>query len=142
MDEHVIKYYRKLLKNGFLHTGQLDNPDIFLDTVGEKIRICGHTRNNYLHLYINISDGKISEIKYLCVCDPTANVVVEVLCHLIEHKTLEETAALTPQSFSTEIGGGDEDYLKKSQRIIELLKRGIDRYLHSNSNNNCAEEIG
>jgi hypothetical protein len=133
MDEYVIKYYRKLLRSGFLHSGCLENPSIFLDTVGEKIRICGQTHHNYLHLYINIIEGKIDQIKYLCVCDPTANVVVEVLCVLCEKKTIEEASALTPEMFSSEIGGGNEDYLKKAQAILELLNRGLDRYISSAS---------
>jgi hypothetical protein len=41
MDEQVIKYYRRLLKTGFDHVGSLENPSIFLDSVGEKIRVCG-----------------------------------------------------------------------------------------------------
>jgi hypothetical protein len=128
MDEFVIKYYRKLLRYGFLHSGCLENPSIFLDTVGEKIRICGHTHHNYLHLFINIKERRIDQIKYLCVCDPTANVVVEVLCVVAENKTLEEASALTPEIFCSEIGGGNEDFLKKARAILELFNRGLDRY--------------
>lgn len=128
MNECVVKYYRKLLKTGFAYSGCLENPSIFLDTVGEKIRVCGSTRHHYLHLFINISEGRLEEIKYLCTCDPAANVVVEVFCGLVEKKTIEEALALKPESFLEVTGGGDEDFLKKARGILELLKRGLDRY--------------
>ena len=88
MDELVVKYYRRLCRTGFEHTGELENPAIFLDTVGEKIRICSHVSHAYMHIYINIRDGIIDDVKYLCTCDPTANVVVEILCNLIKGKTI------------------------------------------------------
>jgi NifU-like protein involved in Fe-S cluster formation len=137
MDQWVIKYYRNMLKTGFKHTGCLENPSVFLDTVGEKIRICGSTRHNYLHLYINISEGKLEEIKYLCTCDPTANVVVEILGGLVEKKTISEALSLKPEAFSQVIGGGDEDFLKKAQGILDLLKRGLDRYNAGIPANKC-----
>jgi NifU-like protein involved in Fe-S cluster formation len=132
MDQYVIKYYRNLLRQGFSHAGLIENPSVYLDTVGEKIRICGHVSHNFMHIYINISGGRLEEAKYQCTCDPTANVVVEVLCALIEKKTIAESLALTPEAFSREIGGGDADFLKKVQGIMELLKRGLDRYTAAN----------
>ena len=128
MDELVVKYYRRLCKDGFEHTGSLENPSIFLDTVGEKIRICSHVSHAYIHVYINVRDNTINDIKYLCTCDPTANVVVEILCSLIKGKTIKEAEALTEESFSRALGSCGEDFLKKARGIIELLHRGIARY--------------
>ncbi|MGD1119833.1 MAG: iron-sulfur cluster assembly scaffold protein [Dehalococcoidales bacterium] len=128
MDELVIKYYRRLCQKGFEHTGELENPSIFLDTVGEKIRICSHVSHAYMHIYINVKNGIIDEIKYLCTCDPTANVVVEILCALLKGKTLQEAEALTEESFSRALGSSGEEFLKKSRGMIELLHRGIARY--------------
>ncbi len=128
MDELVVKYYRRLCREGFEHAGSLEDPDIFLDTVGEKIRICSHVAHAYLHIYIRVRDGVIDDIKYLCTCDPTANVVVEMLCSLIKGKKIEEAENLTGSSFSWALGGGGEEYLKKARGIIELLNRGITRY--------------
>jgi NifU-like protein involved in Fe-S cluster formation len=128
MDELVIKYYRQLLKNGFKYAGAIENPSIYLDSVGEKIRICGSTTNNFVHIYINIADGKIEDVKYLCTCDPIANVVVELLCSLLEGKTIEEAEAITEDSFSGRLGSRGEDFLKKSRGTLELLHRGLARY--------------
>jgi NifU-like protein involved in Fe-S cluster formation len=128
MDEIVVKYYRRLCRKGFEHAGEMENPSIFLDTVGEKIRICSHVSHAYMHIYICVSDGAISDIKYLCTCDPTANVVVEIMCGLVKGKTLEEAWALTEESFVRALGGGGEEYRKKARGIIELLHRGITRY--------------
>ncbi len=128
MDELVIKYYRRLLREGFQYCGCLENPSIYLDSVGEKIRICGHTGHNYVHVYINLKDDIISEIKYLCSCDPTANVVVELFCSLVDKKTLVEAEALTEAEFLKALGSAGEEFLKKSAGIIELFKRGTARY--------------
>jgi NifU-like protein involved in Fe-S cluster formation len=128
MDELVVKFYRRMCKTGFEHTGSLENPSIFMDTVGEKIRICSHVSHAYMHIFINVRQGIIEDVKYLCTCDPTANVVVEILCSLIKGKTIKEAEALTEEDFSRALGGGGEEFLKKARGIIELLHRGITRY--------------
>jgi len=128
LDEAVIKYYRKVLRYGFEHTGSIENPTIFLDSIGENIPICAQAAMSYMHLYINIKDGTIGDIKYLCMCDPTANVVAEILCTLVKGKTLAEVAAITEDSFAGVLGTRDEEFLKKSRGIIELINRGLMRY--------------
>lgn len=128
MDEAVIKYYRKLLRYGFEHTGSIENPTIFLDSIGENIPICAQVAMSYMHLYINIRDGTIEDIKYLCMCDPTANVVAEILCTLVKGKTLAEVEAITEDSFARVLGSRGEEFLKKARGIIELINRGLTRY--------------
>ena len=128
MDELVVKYYRHLCRTGFEHSGELANPSIFLDTVGEKIRICSHVSHAYMHIYINIRNGIVNNIKYLCTCDPTANVVVEILCSLIKGKTIRQAEAITEEDFSGVLGSTGEEFLKKVRGIIELLHRGLTRY--------------
>jgi NifU-like protein involved in Fe-S cluster formation len=126
MDQAVIQYYRRLLKTGFEHAGSLENPSIFLDTVSEKIPICGSI-TDYLHLYINVKKGKIETIKYLCTCDPTTNVAVEILCILIQGKTAEEIKTITEDSFFKVIESRSEEISKKAKGLMELLTRGLDR---------------
>ena len=128
MDQVVAQYYRHLCRTGFQHTGELENPSIFLDTVGEKIRICSHVSHAYMHIYINVHEGTIDDIKYLCTCDPTANVTVEILCSLLKGKTIKEAEALTEESFIQTLGTRGDEFLKKVKGIIELLHRGIKRY--------------
>lgn len=133
MDELVVKSYRKLCREGFKHTGELKNPSILLDTVGEKFRICSHVAHSYMNVYIKILKEKIEDIKYLCTCDPTANVTVEILCELLSGRTLEDAELLTEKDFTEFLGGGGEDFLKRVRGIIELLHRGISRYKTSMS---------
>jgi len=131
MDEVVVKFYRRLCREGFKHTGELENPSIFMDTVGEKIRICSHVSHAYMHIYINVRNGIIDDIKYLCTCDPAANVAVEIFCSLIKGKTVPEAEALTETDFTQALGTEGEEYLKKTRGLIELLRRGISRYQSS-----------
>jgi NifU-like protein involved in Fe-S cluster formation len=128
LDEAVIKYYRKLVRYGYDHMGKFDQPTIFLDTVGENIKVCAQVAQAYIHLYINISNGIIDDIKYLCMCDPTANVAVEALCSLVKGKSLDEAKRITEDDFSRVIGSKGKDFLKSAKGLIKLLKRGIERY--------------
>jgi NifU-like protein involved in Fe-S cluster formation len=127
MDEAVIKFYRKLLKTGFEHFGSFENASIFLDNVGEKVLICGST-NDFMQLYINVVNNRIENIKYMCVCDPTANVVVEILCTLVKGKTLDEAVGLAEPAFYQFLGSGGEELQKKARGLLELLRLGIVRY--------------
>ena len=131
MDQKVIKYYRKLLKEGFSNAGSLENPSILLDTVGEKIRICGHAGENHMYVYIAVAEDEkqtLSDCKYLCNCNPTANVVVEILCTLIKGRTLNEVEKLGVDDFVRVLDSSGEEFLEKSNGIVELLGRGIRRY--------------
>jgi NifU-like protein involved in Fe-S cluster formation len=127
MDEAVIKYYRKLLRTGFEHSGSFENPSIFLDNAGEKILVCGST-GDFMQLYVNVVNNRIDNIKYMCVCDPTANVAVEILCALMKGKTLEEAVNLKEEAFYRLLGSSGEELQKKVKGLLELLKRGIQRY--------------
>lgn len=132
LDEPVVKYYRKLLRYGFQHCGRLENPSIFLDSIGENIPICSQVAQAYMHLYINIRDNIIQDIRYLCMCEPTANVAVEILCTMIKGKTIEEVKGITVDDFSRVLGGKSKDFEKSSKGLIELLNRGITQYQTKN----------
>ena len=127
VDEAIIKYYRRLLRAGFQYAGSWESPTIFLDTIGEGIRICGNL-TDYIHLYVDIRKGTVSEAKYLCACDPAANVAVEILCSLVTGKTLAEVATLTECSFCEALGSESEELRGKAKRLLQLLDRGIARY--------------
>jgi NifU-like protein involved in Fe-S cluster formation len=128
MDEKVIQYYRMITREGYKHTGSFDNPSIFLDSAGEKIALCSKTVDSYVHIYINIHNSKIEDIKYLCTCRPTANVVAEIFCSLIKDWTIEEAEALTEDDFSAALDTNEEEFLTSAQAIIKLLQRGLERY--------------
>ena len=127
MEEAVIKYFRELLKSDFPHAGSFENASIFVETVGERMIDCGNT-GNYMQLYIRIADRRIDDIKYLCSCEPTANVAVEVLCTLVKGKTIEEAAGITEQAFYRFLGIEGEELRKKVRGVLELLNEGITRY--------------
>ena len=126
MNEAVIKYYRVLLKEDFPNSGALENPSVFVEAVGEHMIDCGNT-GNYMQLYLQVVDRRIADIKYLCSCEPVANVAVEVLCTLVKGKTLDEIAGLTEEHFYQFLGSRDEDLRKKIRGLLELLNEGIAR---------------
>jgi len=128
MDEAVLKMYRRLLQTGFEYAGSLEDPSVFLDSQGENIAICDVAGRDYMKIYMHIKDGTVENIRYLCSCDPAANVVVEVMCKLAGGKTLDEVKNLTAEPFFEEIGSRGEIVDKKARGIIELVKRGIERY--------------
>ncbi len=127
MDEAVIKYYKMLLKTGFKNSGSFDNPSIFLEDDKTKGILCGKTGDS-LRLYINIHDDMIENIKYLCTCGPIVNAVIEVLCILVNGKSLAEAKNLTEGAFSQVVNSRGDDFQKKARLAIELLKEGIKEF--------------
>jgi NifU-like protein involved in Fe-S cluster formation len=121
MDEAVIKYYRRLLKEDFPNAGALDDPSIFVEAVGEKMIDCGNT-SNYMQLYLQVANCQITDIKYLCACEPVANVAVEVLCTLVKGKRLDEAASITEKPF---INSGSRDGLCKKVRAPQILNEDV-----------------
>jgi hypothetical protein len=128
MDQAVIKYYRQLLRNGFENAGSIENPSIYLDSVGENLPVCGKLGQDYVHIFININNDKISEIKYLCNCDPTANVVFEILCGLLKDLSIRDFELVKVESFTSIVGSQEEGLIKRIKGSLELIRRGISRY--------------
>jgi len=126
VDEAVIKYYRKLLKTGFENAGSFDKPSVFIESVGDG-RVCGHA-GDYIHIFINVVNDRIDGMKYLCTCDPAANVAVEVLCTLAKGKRLDEARAITEDSLLQKVGSSGEDLRNKATGLLELLNKGIVQY--------------
>jgi NifU-like protein involved in Fe-S cluster formation len=127
VEEAIIKYYRRLLKVDFENAGPIENASIFVEAIGEKMIHCGNT-GNYMQLYLNVVDDRIEDIKYLCSCEPTANVAVEVLCTLVKGKTLEEASATPEQAFYQRIGCEGEELKIKVRGLLELMNEGIHNY--------------
>jgi NifU-like protein involved in Fe-S cluster formation len=128
MDEAVIKYYKKLIKDGFVYIGEIEKPSILLDSVAEGTTLCGQAAGNSLHLYVKISNDLIEKIRYLCTCDPTVNVVIEILCSLVEGKRITDAKTLTLGAFSVALGTSDEEFLEKARLATEFLNKGIKRF--------------
>ena len=133
MDEIVSEKYRTLVQNGFKHAGSVDNPTMFIDTKAEGITICGKGPGEYINIYIIISDSVIDDIKYLCSCDPTANVVVETLCSLAKGKTIKEAKALKKEHFYQAIGSDGGTVRRKVWGVIELLNIVFNRFEAANA---------
>ncbi|MDD5206648.1 MAG: iron-sulfur cluster assembly scaffold protein [Desulfobacterales bacterium] len=127
MDEAVRKYYRRLMETHFEHEGKFEDASIFVETAGGNTGLCA-AEDDFMRLYVNVVNNSIYDIKYLCVCDPTANVAVEVLCALLKGKSLDEAAGLPEEAFYQYLGGKDDDLQKMIKGLKELLKGGISDY--------------
>ncbi len=141
MDEKAIAYYRRLLKEDFPNARELDNPSVFIEAVGEHLINCGNT-GNYMRLYLRLDDDRITDIAYLCSCEPAANVAVEILCTLMKGKTLEEALDLTEEPFFLLLGSRDEKFLKKTVGLLALLKEGIARHRSLPGSQGTAARVG
>ncbi|MFZ7111814.1 MAG: iron-sulfur cluster assembly scaffold protein [Desulfatiglandales bacterium] len=127
MDEAARKYYRRLIMTGFEHAGLLKNASIFVETSGENTALCAR-EDDYMRLYINVVNNYIDDIKYACVCDPTSNVAVEILCTLMRGKSLEEATIYPEEAFYQFLGSKDEDLQRKIRGLKELVSEGISDY--------------
>ncbi len=128
MDEAVMAYYRKLTGMGFENVGSLEDASIFLENFADFSLSCHGNADDFMRIYIHVVDNVVSEIKYQCICDPTTNVAVEILCTLIKRKTLEEAATLKENAFSQFLGSEDTTLQERAKDLLELLNSGILRY--------------
>lgn len=140
MNKAIIQYYRRLLKAEFENSGEIENPSVFVEAVGEKMVHCGNS-GNYMQLYLKIEDDTIVDIRYLCSCEPTANVGVEVLCNLARGKTLDEALTITEDRFYGEIGCDDDELKLKVRGLIEMLHEAVARYRAEASETGAAENV-
>jgi NifU-like protein involved in Fe-S cluster formation len=124
MDQAVVQYYRRLLKEEFPNAGGLDRPSVFVEAVGEKLIDCGNT-GNYMELYLRVVDGRIADARYRCACEPVANVAVEVLCDLVKGRTLDEASGITEEPFYQLLGSRDAQLGRKVRGLLQLLNEGI-----------------
>ena len=129
MNEAIVKKYRALLTHDFPNSGQIDQPSIFIEAIGERLINCGNT-GNYMQLFMFISNNRIVDIKYLCSCEPVANVVVEVMCDLARGKTLEEAVKIPQEAFYKVLETSDESLSRKVRGLLELMNEGIECYLN------------
>ncbi len=128
MDEIVAERYKNLMEEGFENAGSFENPTMFIDTKAEGISICGQSGQDYMNIYVMIENNVISDIRYLCSCDPTANVVIEVLCDLVRGKTTTQAKELNKERFYEAIGSDGGTVRRKVWQAIELLNRVFNRY--------------
>lgn len=127
MDKAVIAYYRQLMRGNFENCGTIDDPSIFVESIGDKISLCG-VEYGFMEIYATVTGAVITEIKYKCSCDPVANVAVELLVLLLKGKTLDEAAAITEQSFCDFLGTDDTELRVRSRKLLLLFGEGVSRY--------------
>ncbi|HNW94666.1 MAG TPA: iron-sulfur cluster assembly scaffold protein [Anaerolineaceae bacterium] len=132
MDEIVIRQYRQLLRQDFPHSGELKNPSVFVEAVGENLIHCGNT-GNFMQLYLKIEQERISVMTYLCSCEPTANVAVEALCEMAQGKTLGEAEKISCEDLLQAVGSKDEELGLKSAGLLALLGQAIREYQQGNA---------
>lgn len=127
MDEIVAERYKGLMKEGFKNAGSFENPTFFIDSKAEGIHICGKGESDYINVYVMIKDGIIDDIRYLCSCDPTANVVIEALCDLARGLTIDEARNIPREKFYEWIGSEGGGVRRKVWGTIELINRVFNR---------------
>jgi NifU-like protein involved in Fe-S cluster formation len=132
VDKAIIKQYRQLLRNDFPNSGPIESPSIFVEAIGERMIHCGNT-GNYMQLYLNVVDGRIADIRYVCSCEPTANVAVEIMCNLVKGKTLDEALAVPEKAFYDFLDCRADEYQIKTRGLLEMMNEGISGYRKSQS---------
>ncbi len=113
-----------LIETDFDHAGLLKNASITMEAKGESSGLCAD-EDDFMNVYINVVNDCIDNIKYACVCDPTANVAVEILCTLVKGRSLDEASLLAEKEFYQFLGSTDEEFQKKVKGLKERLNRGI-----------------
>ena len=100
-DEVGYLVYNETMIDHFTHprnAGEIENPDA-MAVVGDPT--CG----DYVRVYINVRDGKISDSKFLTMGCPGAIATSSIATELAIGKTLEEALKLTDNDVIQAAGG-------------------------------------
>jgi len=100
-DEVGYLVYNETMIDHFTHprnAGEIENPDA-MAVVGDPT--CG----DYVRVYINVRDGKISDSKFLTMGCPGAIATSSIATELAIGKTLDEALKLTDNDVIHAVGG-------------------------------------
>jgi len=100
-DEVGYLVYNETMIDHFTHprnAGEIENPDA-MAVVGDPT--CG----DYVRVYINVRDGKISDFKFLTMGCPGAIATSSIATELAIGKTFEEALKLTDNDVIQAAGG-------------------------------------
>jgi len=123
-DEVGYLVYNETLIDHFTHprnVGEIENPDA-MAVVGDPT--CG----DYVRVYINVRDGKISDFKFLTMGCPGAISTSSIATGLPIGKTLEEALQLTDNDVIQTAGGIPARKAHCSLLAIKGLHQAITHY--------------
>jgi nitrogen fixation protein NifU and related proteins len=126
-DEAGYLVYNETLIDHFMHprnTGEMENPDA-MAVVGDPT--CG----DYVRVYINVRDGKISDFKFLTMGCPGAISTSSIATELAIGKTLDEALKLTDNDVIEAAGGIPARKAHCSLLAIRGLHEAITNYQSS-----------
>jgi len=126
LEDAIKNLYRKYIKEDFPNSREMENPSVFLEAVRQQMLHCGET-GSYLQLFLKSEERRLTDITYLCSCEPATNVVVEVLCDLVRGMPLEGAENLTEEPFYQIIGSREETIGMTVRGVLALLREGIAR---------------
>jgi NifU-like protein involved in Fe-S cluster formation len=87
-----------------------------------------------MKIYLKIHAGIITDMRYLCLCDPTANVAIEILSGMLRNMTINDASKITPDKILRDVGSDGEELASKSSALVELIQKGLTRYAETHSN--------
>ena len=123
-DEAGYLVYNETLIDHFMHprnAGEIENPDA-MAMVGDPT--CG----DFIRVYINVRDGKISDFKFLTMGCPGAISTSSIATELAIGKTLEEALQLTDDDVIEAAGGIPARKAHCSLLAIRGLHEAIGNY--------------
>jgi len=100
--------------------GKIDNPDSYVSFTG----VCGDT----IEMWLNIADGKISDIKFMTDGCGFAIVCASYITRTARGKTIEEALQIKPEDIDKYFGGLPEDHKHCAKLSVLTLEAAIENY--------------
>lgn len=122
--EAMLEGYSENLKNEFLNPlnlGKIEGPDSHVIVTG----VCGDT----IEMCLNISDGKISDIKFLTDGCGFTIVCASYVTRTVKGKTIEQVLLIKPEDVDKYFEGLPEENKHCAKLAVMALKAAIDKYL-------------
>jgi nitrogen fixation protein NifU and related proteins len=104
------------------NAGELEAPDVVVETENPA---CG----DIMRLMLNVSDGRIEEVRY-----KTRGCVASIACgsaltELIAGKSLQQAGAITREALLAKIGGLQTESMHASHLAVDCLKAALRKAL-------------
>jgi len=123
-EAEVIKaVYERIVQADFPYSAPISGGSPRIKAVDDSG--CHGDGKNLLFLSFDIVNGRVANVHYECeYCDVTMYVTAELVCGLMDGRTLDEIGEIAQSEIVTALGGQSRKILRQARTALELVSDG------------------
>jgi NifU-like protein involved in Fe-S cluster formation len=118
-DRLIIEKFREIFTGPSPYLGKLQGATACADALA-----CRGSKD-HLYLHARIADERVVEVKFECgMCDPEMLVTADILCRLIDGKSVDELDRVDWPTFAAALGFESDDmraHFDGARRVLDAL---------------------